>query len=315
MKSVMDEFLHEAGADKDWSEIYTLNFCDKKSKIFGSADVEYLPKKKLLVFGWDIFCDGNHFTDREEVSVHGELDGKKYNSDSLKLNIVKPGEKSKFEIKSPLIHASLDCAGLFHVYDYPLAPDAAADLNRKHFEDMLWKRIEQRCKITGMIKYKNAAKKLVNKKIECWGQKEKEWGGRLYEKLEAHSRYYIQFRDMSLSLTYINFKDAVLSSGFISKKSANIPIEEAELEHIDIGKDGLPLSSEISYRDSRDEKDLIVSNRLHALKYPPKLLAKKQFFRFKVFSEYSILGAMKKGIGMEDHFMTKEFLQFISSDK
>ena len=42
MISEIDEYLHEYKKSKDWIETYSVHFIDKKTKLFGFADINYL---------------------------------------------------------------------------------------------------------------------------------------------------------------------------------------------------------------------------------------------------------------------------------
>ncbi|MBP7902304.1 MAG: hypothetical protein KA015_05765 [Spirochaetes bacterium] len=313
MKNTAVEFLHQPES-KNWFELYSINFCDKKNKIYGNAEIEILAKKNKVRFSWQACVDQTEYSEECETDFDGNYNAKKISSPIMKYTIIQPCENFKLELKNSKIKIDLDISGLFSIYDYPLAPDKDGNTERLAFESKMWKRIEQRCKFSGTAEYKSKEKKVV-KKIDCFGQREKHWGEKSFDSLKSYSRYMIQLRDMSFSLTCINFGNTVLSSGYMSKKSGNMPIDETELEHIDINKEGLPVISEISYTDSFDEKDLIVSNRIHSFRYKPVTMGKNTFQHFKSFSEYSIVGALKKGIGFEEHFIHSSFMPVICGDK
>ena len=313
MKNVSADFLHQPKS-KDWFELFSINFCDKKAKIYGNAEMEVLAKKNKIKFSWTVFADQTEHSESCEIDFDGIYDAKKFTSPVMKYSIVSPCEKYKLELKNSKIKVSLDISGLFSIYDYPAAPDKEGNADKLALESKLWKRIEQRCKITGSAEYKSKEKKIV-KKIDCFGQRKKHWGEKNFNSLKAYSRYMIQLMDSSFSLTYMNFGSIILSSGFVSKKSGNMPIDETELEHIDISQSGLPSVTEISYTDSFEEKDLIVSNNIFSIKFPPVAIGKNSYQHFKCFSEYSIVGAIKKGIGMEEHFILNSHIPEICGDK
>jgi len=308
MKSVAGELLHQPDHSKEWFELFCFNFSDKKNKVYGSIEMEVLPKRKKVLYSWQIILDGVEHRAAHEDDFDGDYDAVKFACGIMKLTIASPGQKYRLELKGDGIAADLMMTGLFGIYDYPHTPDKEGNPSRHQYESLLWNRLEQRCKVTGSVKFKNADKKLMTRKVDCSGQREKHWGERKFDKVHCFSRYMIQFRDMSFSLTCINFGDIILSSGYMSKKSGNIPVDETELEHIDLAQDGMPAVSEISYKDSQDDRDLIVSNRLYSVKLEPRLFGKKTMYHFRSFSESIIVGAIKKGIGMEEHYLSREYL-------
>ena len=65
-------------------------------------------------------------------------------------------------------------------------------------------------------------------------------------------------------------------------------------------------SSEMSYLDSQDDKDLIVSTVLYHEAPREVKEGKKRFMLFRNFSEFVVIGANKKGLGFEEHYVVPE---------
>ena len=50
------------------------------------------------------------------------------------------------------------------------------------------------------------------------------WGIIPWKDLTAYSRYYVLFKDMTISLVYLNLDGTIVSNGFLSRRTGNIPI-------------------------------------------------------------------------------------------
>jgi hypothetical protein len=254
-----DELLHEHKKSVDWQESYVFNFIDKKNKLFCFADIDYFSRKSNIQMRWFCFYNNKEYRFNENVDKTSGHSGDKFKSRGLKYTF-NPGEEDfKLLFKNSVMDINLDVNPIHHTYDYPIAVDMEVDKVREKYEQILWKRFEQRCRFKGTLKPKSGENKGKILDINCSGQRERKWGKRLWGELIAYSTYYMQFRDMAFSLAYHDFGDAIISSGYISKKSGNIPVYETELEHIEV-KPGRNFAegSEISYKDSQDDKDLIV---------------------------------------------------------
>ncbi len=142
------------------------------------------------------------------------------------------------------------------------------------------------------------------------------WGRINYKDMNCNSRITVQFRDMSMNLTYIE-NDAVPEyNGFISKRSGNIPIIDVECESLTLNKNMNGMSStEFSYKDAQDDVDLMVGKSLFSVPVSIEGNRKKKYYRFRNFSEFTIIGSNKKGYGVEEHYFSKEMLNIEDSDE
>lgn len=315
MISKNDEFLHDYTKSPDWEESFRINFADKKNKLFGCVDISYYFSKKKIVYGWVVYSENTEYTYINEEEFDGKRNDKQFNFKGLKYHIKSPVDKCELKMKNSAVDVSLVLSGIFPVYNYPAAAHADYDEKREFYETNLWKRYEQRCKVQGSITYKTGEKKGKTKKVECFGQREHLWGARMWKQLTAFSCYSIQFKEMAISLSYLNFNGVLVPNGFISMKSGNIPISEVEMEHIDLDpKSKLPKTTEISYLDSQDDRDLIVANQIYSIEMPDKIFSKRKFRHFRNFSEFTIIGASKKGVGMEDHYIFQNSLADYTAD-
>lgn len=317
MISNVDEKLHDFKKASDWKETFSFNFTDKKNKTFGYIDIAYFPKKNKIRYSYSLLVSGHEYNLTEEKDAPASLNGTKFSHPNLKYSIAqKDYEKFELNIKDQAFELSLDVKAFHHIYDYPFAVETEVDDLREKYEALLWNRFEQRCRFRGKLKFKTGEKKNTEVDINCYGQRDRQWGSRQWNELNAYSLYYIQFRDYAFSLTYYDFGEVKLSNGFISKKSGNIPIYETELEHIDINpKDKLAEVSEIFYKDSQDDSDLIVSKRIHSFDMQKFKYGKNNFHCFLNVSDFTIIGAQKRGVGFEKHFIRDEYFNEYTSDK
>ena len=305
-----DEFLHAGGTASDWEERFRLNFSDKKTKVFGVIDAIVRPSAGECTFEWYLCIDGTAYSSVETSSCSCKEGGKALTSKSVKLKILGK-EGSEFVLKNNQLEAVLSIHNLFSAYDFPLAPGRPSEPKREELEGMLWKRYEQRCKVSGDVIFKDGKKK----KIEAYGEREHLWGNMLWKNLHVSSRYYMQFKDLSIGLSFINFDGIIVSNGFFSRKSGNIPVVGIELEHLEIDRAGKLKLSESSYLDSQDDRDLIVTNSLHQCPVVEFRAGKKKYLRFRNFCEFTIIGANKKGVGFEEHVILPELVKRYASDK
>lgn len=302
-----DEFLHAAKSAADWEERFHFNFADKKTKTFFYADLQ-LKKPDKCSDEWGLFTPGIKSDGEGESSVEIKEGGKVLNGKSVKF---KPGKDSH-----NLSFKGSDCSGeftitpLFSPYDFPLSPGRPKDEKREELETLLWKRYSQRCRFSGVIKPKNGSAK----KIEASGQRVHSWGNMLWKQLSSSSSCHIQFKDMSINLSSLDFGGTIVSNGFISRRSGNIPIVDIELEHLELNGPHLSLS-EVSFLDSQDDKDLIVSRTLNQIEKTEVKLAGVTFLKLRSFSEFSIIGANKKGVGFEEHLVLPSVLPRLLASK
>lgn len=306
----INELSHHSDSSSEWEERYRFNFADKKTKVFGSAEIILKPHSKECTCDMFLFIDGTEFTASEKYSYEPKESQKTIGSKLVKYKVV---DKNLFEltVKNSQIEGSFTISALQHEFDFPWAPGRSTDLVREGYENSLWKRYEQRCRFSGHVSVKNGK----SRKIEAYGEREHVWGQMLWKNLVVHSRYHMQFKDMSIAFSYQMFDSTAVANGFISRRSGNIPVISMDLEHLEAGKTGSLVSSEISYIDSQDDRDLIVATTIKSIPHDEVRAGKKKFLRFKSFSEFSIIGANKKGVGYEEHLVVPEKLPFYTSDK
>jgi hypothetical protein len=305
-----DEYLHAAGSSSDWEERYRLNFADKKTKVFGFADMIIRPSAGECVGEWHLVIEGRHFSSAEIHSCVCREGAKSVGSKSIKYKI---SGKHEIEVtlKNTQLEARIVARGIFPTYDFPVAPGRPSDPKREEFEMMLWKRYEQRCRVSGAVTFKEGK----SKKFEAYGEREHLWGGMLWKHLLVSSRYYMQFKDLSIGLSSLSLDGSIVSNGFFSRKSGNIPVIGIELEHLEIDRHGRLKSSEISYLDSQDDRDLIVTTPLHQCEVGELRAGKRKYVMYRNFAEFTIIGANKKGIGFEEHVLLPDQVKTYSSDK
>jgi hypothetical protein len=305
-----DELLHIPGLSSDWEEHFRVNFIDKKARTYGAFDISIRPHSRECDCSWLFFIDGVPYSIQETCAFESKEGGRTAGGKSLKFKIT---IKNTFEatLKGSHLEAKLTITPLFHAYDFPFAPGRSADQKREEFESQLWKRYDQRCRVSGEVVIKNGPRK----KFDSFGEREHIWGNMLWKNLSVSSRFFIQFKEMSVSLSCLNFGGALVSNGFFSRRSGNIPVIGIELEHLDFDKTKKFKSSEISYLDSQDDRDLIVSNALFAPEREEIKAGKRKFIRSRSFSEFSIIGANKKGIGYEEHLIIPEMIPLLTGER
>jgi hypothetical protein len=303
-----DELLHSISSPSDWEERFHFNFADKKTKTFCSADL-IISKPGHCMLDWAFFGGGIGTTYSDTVTFPAKDGTKIIGGKGLKYKISKDTMDLSFH--NPVCSGDFTVQPFFSPFDYPVAPGRPTDQKREDLEVHLWKRYSQRCRFSGSISPKKGSKK----KIEALGQRVHSWGDMLWKQLSVSSSYQIQFKEMSINLSCLNFGGTLVSNGFISRKSGNIPVVDIELEHFDFLKDGKLISSEISYLDSQDDKDLIVTHALFPLERSDYKIGKQKFIRIRSFSEFSIIGANKKGVGFEEHFVLPEVLPSYTANR
>jgi hypothetical protein len=295
-----DEFLHDAGSRTDWEERYSMLFADKKAKSYGFADLS-LGAKGQTLSDWVFVLNGQVYSSSELSETAVKPGAKLVSGKGIKYKI--PGDgRFEFNAKNSAIDASIVLAPHFPPFDFPFSPGKAPDSKREEYEAALFKHYEQRCRATGTILVKNGAAKHV----DCAAQRMHLWGPVAWKDITAFSRFHVLFKDMTISLVYMNFEGTVVSNGFLSRKSGNIPIVDTDLEHLEVGKDKVLRSSEMSYLDSQDDKDLVVSTVLHSFPSREVKQGRKKFMLLRGFSEFVVIGANKKGVGFEEHYVVPD---------
>jgi hypothetical protein len=309
-----DEFLHEYKNKKDWIESFHINFISKKSKVFGSADIDFLFSKKLIALSWLLIVNNKKYEKSNLIKFKDKLNAKKIGNSKFEYAIVSPLEKFKLSIRDEQISADIDITGICPIFDFP---DNIIDneINEQQVaSNKNWNKYQQRCKILGNILVKGGNDKGKKVNFDCFGQREHLWGIRQLSEVSIQSTLNIQFRDMAMILTYAERNTIPESNGFMSKRSGNIPIVNVECESLSINKSKDDLTTtEFSYKDAQDDVDLIVAKSLFSIPMPLPGSKKKKFYCFRNFSEFTIIGTSKKGYGVEDHYFSAEMLKLLQS--
>lgn len=306
-----DEFLHEHKKDDEWMESYNFNIVDKKNKVFGFADINHYPKKRKTEFSWNLFVNEKLFSYNNFCKTDLNSGSKILTDKKFKYKIASPMESFELQLKNESMTASLNINGSYPIFLFPTTlTDEIKKAQGVVKEVEIWDRYEQRCRISGVISQTKGEKKGHNKKIDGIGFREHSWGDRCTDRISCRSWITIQFRDMAMDLTYMEIDNTPYSSGFISKRTGNIPIIGVELELLCFNRDNSSLlSTEFSYTDAQDDRDLIVSKKLYSLAMDVPKSKNSKFLRMRAFSEFTIIGTNKKGIGMEEHYISIERLK------
>jgi hypothetical protein len=311
MIQTKDELLHDAGKKADWGELFSLNFCDRKSKCFGYADIHLQKRSKSGEVFWGVFLGDTVHTYNGTISFDQKASQKSFGNNHLKYKIITPKENFGLEMKNDSLAADFSITGSYPIYVFPAAvgPDIPGSSVREP-EYRLWDRYEQRCRFSGSVSVLKGPKKGYARKIECVGQRAHSWGSMPMENFSCWSWVTIQFRDMTMDITYFENGGVPYSNGFISRRTGNIPMQSVEFELVAMGRDGGSfMSSEFSYRDAQDDRDLVVSKKFYSISLPVPKGQKHSHLRVRAFSEFTIIGTNKKGVGMEEHFISLERLR------
>jgi hypothetical protein len=298
-----DEYLHKYKKAADWIESYNINIIDKKNRIFGFADVDHFFNKKQVEFNYLFIINDQIYKYNNIVPFNGKLEEKSISDKKFSYFISSPQESFQLHLKGKALEGNLKLSGLLPVYVFPTSIPAGDDENI--VEDItLWSRYLQRCRTTGSFFLKIDSKKNKKVRVECFAQREHQWGFRLRDSIISHSNVAIQFRDMLMNLSYIEFDKGTIANGIISRKNGNIPVQNVERELISYDKKKNELnSSEFSFTDAQDEVDLVVSKKIHSIQMPVPKNKSRKFIRFRNFSDFTIVGTNKKGVGMEEHYI------------
>ncbi|TAL36790.1 MAG: hypothetical protein EPN93_08205 [Spirochaetes bacterium] len=307
-----DELLHEFKRSEDWIERYSLNIVDKKARVYGFVDINFMFHQRKTEYIWALYCNDNLYTYTNLTDLDSKPNQKLFSDGRIKYKILSPREKVEVNLKNDVMNAGLTLSGAYPVYVFPLSATAPERGPAPERVVELWERYEQRCKVSGSVTFTKGERKGTSKRIECMGMRKHSWGLRSPDGMSCYSWITIQFRDMAMDLTYMELDGRPYSGGFISRRSGNIPIVEVEMELVSLSKDNSSLiSTEFSYRDAQDDRDLIVSRRLHSLEMSVPRHRKGKFVRLRAFSDFTIIGTNKKGVGMEDHYISFERLRKI----
>lgn len=303
-----DELLHEYKKHSDWIETFSVNLVDRKNKIYGFADINYTFYNAKTEFNWALIVNDSIFTYRNTVDFDGNLTHKTLTDKKFKYRIASPPDNFELGLKNEFLAANFLVHGVHPVYVFPVSGEETRESSSGRGVD-LWERYEQRCRITGNVAIAKGPKKGYSKKIECTGHRKHSWGRRHLESMSCYSWLSIQFRDMAMDCTYMEIDNVPYSHGYISRRMGNIPIVSVELELLSFNRDSKTLvSSEFSYKDAQDDRDLIVSKKLYSVDMPVLHQKKNRYLRLRSFSDFTIIGTNKKGIGMEEHYISLDRL-------
>ncbi len=303
-----DEYLHEFKKNTRWIERYSVNFIDKKNKIFGFADLNYLFQSKKIEYNWTVFLNDAFYAYQKITDYNGTTGQKLFSSRNFKYQVRVPKESIEVELRNDYLSCVLTMSGSYPIYRFPTSmTDETEGVMSKQLE--LWDRYEQRCRTSGRISITKGEKKGIAKKFDCIGFRKHSWGERYPEDMSCYSWITVQFRDMTIDLTYMEIDNVPYSGGFISRKSGNIPVMNVEQELFSLSRDRKSLlSTEFSYRDAQDDRDLIVSKKIHSMEMTLPKSRKNRYIRIRSFSDFMVIGTGKKGIGMEEHYISLDKL-------
>lgn len=304
-----DEYLHEFQKSADWIESFNVNIIDKKNRIFGFTDIDYLFSKKRVEFNWLFVVNDEIYKYNNFIPIQGKPGEKFITDKKCEYKINPSGNTLNLILKERNFLAEVSLTGMFPVYVFPDV--LTADEEKENpVEIKLWERYIQRCRLNGNITVKKGTKNQKKLKVECFAERQHQWGMRLRDRITQHSRIAVQFRDMLMSLSYIEVDGMPAAHGIISRKSGNIPIQNVECEMISPEKEKDEIgSSEFSFTDVHDEVDLVVSKKIHSLKLPVPRNKSRSYVCFRNFSDFTIVGTNKKGVGMEDHYIAIDKLK------
>lgn len=299
-----DEYLHEYIKSADWTESYGINIIDKKNRIFGFADIEYIFNKKQVEFSYILVIHDETYRYENLIPFNSKPEEKTISDRKFDYIISTPQESFQLNLKGKGLAGGMKLSALFPAYVFPTSMPAGEE--EKIAEDVIvWNRYVQRCRAKGSLAVKTAAKKDKKVRVECFAQREHQWGFRLKDRIISHSNIAVQFRDMLMNLTYIELDKGIYATGIVSRKSGNIPIQNVECELISYDRKRNEISSsEFSFTDAHDEVDLIVSKKIHSFQMPVPKNKNRKFIRFRNFSDFTIVGTNKKGVGMEEHYIS-----------
>ena len=310
MINVKDEYLHEGKRIAGWAESYSMNFVDRKNRLYGFADINYYPAPHEAEFAWSVFYNDELYSYYNTVDFRPAEGARVLSDRRFTYRIADPPEKFEMKLKGESISLDLSLTGAYPAYIFPAATSADSHAREGEREIQLWERYEQRCRVSGALSILRGERKGQARRFECSGMRKHSWGERFSDRMQCYSWVTVQFRDMSMDLTYFEVGSVPYSQGFISRRSGNIPIMNVELELLAFSREKKTLlSGEFSYRDAQDDRDLIVSRRIHSVDMPLPRGRRARYVRFRAFSEFTVIGTGKKGIGMEEHLISLERLK------
>ncbi len=305
-----DEFLHDSEKMDNHVESYKVSFVSKKDKLYGVSEFTWLSKQNVMGFEWSMFINELQFQYENSIQLDGKLPQKVFTDNIFKYKIVKPLEKFELKLQNSEITTDLMVKGMYPYYDFIPDQFDSSESSEQLQNTRLWNSYGQRCRVSGDLQFKKGSQKGVTKKIDCIGFREHTWGDIYMPGISSRSRITAHFRDMTIDMTYLELEGNKYSHGFISKKSGNIGIVNIEMELVTFPRgQKIPCSTEFSYKDTQDDIDLLVSKALHSEELPVDKKMKKKYIRFRNFSDFTIIGTNKKGVGVEEHLISIEKLK------
>ena len=311
-----DEFLHEFVGRHGFIESYNFNFIDKKSRIFGFADIDYDFGSGKAAFNWVVYFNGETFSYSSTAGFDGAYKKNCCTDTGLLFKVITPFKDFQLILKNELITVKMKLVGASPIFVFP---SSTVDRNGEKAPKStvrLCSRYSQRCSFSGEISIGSGAHKGTRREFSCYGERQHLYGKQAPSRITCSSKLVIQLNDGLMNLSYMEVGGATLASGFMARRFGNSPIENVGLELISYNYDGGRfnfLSSEFSYREAQDDFDLAVSRKIYAVEMPLEKNLGRKYIRFRSFSDFALIGANKNGIGMEEHFMLFDRLEEMNS--
>lgn len=224
MIDVQDEWLHEVGSDPAWQESFYFNWADPERQAFTLARTGYRfhPQKtdglvvSLREGDLELFyapADIDHEGDcRDEDPARG------MRANDLIVTMEEPLRRWRLQIEGD---RGMDVVFEAHTpaFDYH-REDArlASTMTGAHFE--------QSGTVTGWTHFG-----AERREVRAFGQRDKSWGVRDWERLEGWNWIAAQFGpDLSFNLMQTIENGEALDNGFVFRDGANHPIEKSRIE-------------------------------------------------------------------------------------
>lgn len=311
-----DEFLHEFVGHHGSIESYSFNFVDKKSRIYGCADIDYNFDSGKTEFNWVVYFNGEVFTYSHAIDFDGEYKKSCCTDAGLLFKVVTPFKKFELILKNELITVKMKLVGASPVFVFP-SSHVDRDGGKALIQTVrLCNRYSQRCSFSGEIRIGNGVHKGTQREFSCYGERQHLYGKQTPNRITCSSKLVIQLNDGLMNLSYMEVGGSTLASGFFARRLGNNPIENIGLELISYNYDGGRfnfVSSEFSYREAQDDFDLAVSKKIYTVEMPLEKNLRRKYVKFRSFSEFALIGANKNGIGMEEHFVLFDRLKEMNS--
>ncbi len=311
-----DEFLHEFVERNGFIESYSFNFVDKKSRIFGCADIDFNFDSGETEFIWVVFFNGEVFTYSNTIDFDEKYKKSYFNDKGLLFRVINPFKNFELLLKNELITIKMSLVGVSPIFVFP-SSHVDSDRGKDSLQMIrLCNRYSQRCSISGEIRIRGGVNKGARKGFSCYGERQHSYGKQSLNRINCSSNLIIQLSDGLMNLSYMEVDGATLTSGFISRRIGNNPIEKTGLELISYNCDGGRfnfLSSEFSYREAQDDIDLVVSKKIYMIEMSLEKNLRRKYIKFRSFSDFAFIGANKNGVGLEEHFVPFDRLEEMNS--